>query len=91
MRTLLKRTWRNSQATFFSHHPAGAHQELMQQKEAAKSQSPQLIGPGKENQRGSSGIQFETFEHESKHSLPVFELEIAQQGVQILEKALARA
>jgi len=39
----------------------------------------------------SSRIQFETFEHESKNLIPIFEYEIAQQGFQILKKGSASA
>ena len=47
-------------------------------KKTVKSQSRQSIRSSQGNQRLSSGIQFKTFKHERKHSLPVFELEIAQ-------------
>ena len=47
---------------------------------------------GREKQQEmSSGIQFKALEHKSQHIVPVFKLEVTQQGLQILEKPAARA
>ena len=46
---------------------------------------------GRQGERRSTGIQFETLEHEGEDLFPGFEDEIAQQGFQVLKKGLASA
>ena len=42
-----------------------------------------------QEQRMSSYIQFETFEHERKNVIPIFKDEITQQGIHVLKKGFA--